>query len=81
MPLRKNAMDDVSMSADHGPPSNGCMARLLRRGAQGFGEGFRLADMYTEGRSKSKDPQIKCIVLHAAEQSLPPGTRSYRCPR
>ena len=29
-------MDDVSMSADHGPPSSGCMARLLRSGTRGY---------------------------------------------
>jgi len=55
--IQKNAMDDVSMSADHGPPSNGCMARLLRNCGIYVGAGKR--DRAKEARIRAKKARDK----------------------
>ncbi|CAE7737557.1 unnamed protein product, partial [Symbiodinium pilosum] len=55
--IQKNAMDDVSMSADHGPPSSGCMARLLRNCGIYPGAGKR--DRAKEARIRAKKARDK----------------------
>jgi len=55
--IQKNSMDDVGMSAEHGPPSSGFMARLLRSCGIYTGAGKR--DRAKEARIRAKKARDK----------------------